>query len=78
MKKLTLNQRRLKEKKVRTLLSRTNNSLADMMTLQEGGFIMDNDTLRFMLKNNPHISKRFDDLQDRKFKLERLLWRFAQ
>lgn len=46
-----------------------------MQALEHTGFMIDRDTLRLMLNNNPHIKQRWDDLHNRKFRLERLMWR---
>jgi len=68
------NQERLTTAK--KLWIRVNDQLSDMQTIAHGGFMFDNDTLRLMLKNNWALNARWETLQSRKAKLERLMWKF--
>lgn len=61
----------------RKLIQTIKHQMEMMQCICHTGFMMDNASFRMMLKNNDHIQKRWDQLQSRKFKLERFVWNNA-
>jgi hypothetical protein len=66
-----------KLQKARKLLRLTKEHILDMQTIIHGGFAMDINTFRTLLKNNKHLEERFHTLQSRKFTLDRIIWKLA-
>lgn len=66
-----------KAERARVLRATVVSQLELMQCICHTGFQMDNDTFRMMLRRNSHIELRWNQLQDRKFKLERFIWKNA-
>ena len=60
------------QNRINKLIRITKGNLTDMQCIMHGGFMIDNETFRMMLKNNDHLQNRFDTLQNRLFKLNRI------
>ncbi len=63
------------KEQIKKLIGNINWRITTLQTLKGGTLIMNNKVFRFMMKEHPELRKEFDILQERKFKLERLLWK---
>jgi hypothetical protein len=77
IKQVEVAKKELRLEVAKKLLSKTNENISDMQYIIHGGFLLDNETFRMMLRNNEMIKERWDTLQNRKFKLERIIYKLA-
>ena len=63
------------KEQIKKLIGNINWRITTLQTLKGGTLIMTNKVFRFMMKEHPELREEFDILQERKFKLERLLWK---
>lgn len=62
------------KKQIQSLIRNIDSRITDLMTLK-GGWIMSNKMFRLILKEHPQLSNELDILNNRKFNLERKLWK---
>lgn len=70
----TLDEKRLKQERINRLVRIIKDQIIDLRLLGNGE-LMSNKLFRLALKENSNLSQRLNDLEERKFKLERLFWR---
>ena len=62
--------------RINRLIQITKNQIIDLKILSNGE-LMSNKLFRLALKENSNLSKRLNDLEERKFKLQRLFWKLC-
>ena len=62
--------------RINRLIKITKNQIINLKILSNGE-LMEDKAFRLALKENSNLSQRLDNLEERKFKLERLFWKLC-